>query len=131
MFGASSSKPDLDLIVHSASPLNAEPPLDRLRRAFVTAVGDFYIRCHGKVPEIDEHDHRITITGLVTAPLELSLSDLKSRFETKTVMAVMQCAGNRRADLQQVRPTSGDPWAPGAIGNARWTGVPLAELFFF
>jgi sulfite oxidase len=40
----------------------------------------------------------------------------------------MQCAGNRRADMQQVKPTSGDPWASGAIGNARWTGVALADV---
>jgi len=40
----------------------------------------------------------------------------------------MQCAGNRRADMQGVRPTSGDPWAPGAIGNAAWTGVALADV---
>lgn len=45
-----------------------------------------------------------------------------------TVTAVLQCAGNRRADLQLVRPTSGDPWAPGAIGNAAWTGVSLADV---
>jgi DMSO/TMAO reductase YedYZ molybdopterin-dependent catalytic subunit len=38
------------------------------------------------------------------------------------------CAGNRRADMQLVRPTSGDPWAPGAIGNAEWTGVALADV---
>ncbi len=25
-------------------------------------------------------------------------------------------------------PTSGDPWAPGAIGNARWSGVSLADV---
>ena len=43
-------------------------------------------------------------------------------------MAAMQCAGNRRADMQLVGPTSGDPWAPGAIGNADWTGVPLIEV---
>ena len=128
MFGQPRLKPNLDLIVHSASPFNAEPPLDRLRSAFVTDVRDFYIRSHGNVPEIDEDGHKITVTGLVTERLELSLADLKTRFEFKTVMAVMQCAGNRRADMQQVRPTSGDPWAPGAIGNAQWTGVPLAEV---
>jgi sulfite oxidase len=27
-----------------------------------------------------------------------------------------------------VRPTSGDPWAGGAIGNAVWTGVALADV---
>ena len=40
----------------------------------------------------------------------------------------MQCAGNRRADMQGVHPTTGDPWAPGAIGNAEWTGVSLADV---
>lgn len=126
MFGLSASKPDL--IVHSAQPLNAEPPLDRLRSAFVTAVGDFYVRCHGNVPEIDPDTHRVTVTGMVKTSLELSLADLKARFQPRTVMAVMQCAGNRRADLQQVHPTSGDPWAPGAIGNAEWTGVRLRDI---
>ncbi len=27
-----------------------------------------------------------------------------------------------------MRPTTGDPWAPGAIGNAAWTGVALADV---
>ena len=30
--------------------------------------------------------------------------------------------------MLQVRPVSGDPWAPGAIGNAEWTGVALADV---
>jgi len=61
-------------------------------------------------------------------PLDLSLDELRDRFPSRTVMATMQCAGNRRADMQRVRPTSGDPWAPGAIGNAEWTGAPLAAV---
>ena len=43
-------------------------------------------------------------------------------------MAVMQCAGNRRADLHHLRPVLGDPWEAGAIGNATWTGVALADV---
>ena len=133
MFGLTSSTPEPDLIVHSAKPLNAEPlnaepPLDRLRSAFVTKVDDFYVRSHGDMPEIDPVGHKLTVTGLVGTPLELSLADLQARFEPRTVMEAMQCAGNRRADMQQVRQTSGDPWAPGAIGNAEWTGVPLIEV---
>ena len=128
MFGLSGSKPDLDLIVHSAKPLNAEPPLDRLRSAFVTKVADFYIRSHGNLPELDADSHKVTVDGLVTTPLAFSVADLRSQFEPRSVTAVMQCAGNRRADMQQVRPTSGDLWAPGAIGNAQWTGVSLASV---
>lgn len=126
MFDAFRSKPDL--IVHSRQPFNAEPPLDRLRAAFVTAQQDFYVRCHGEVPALDEASHRLRVGGRVGAPLDLSMRELRARFPRRTVTAVMQCAGNRRAEYRQVRPVSGDPWQPGAIGNAAWTGVALADV---
>ncbi len=117
-----------DLIVHSRTPFNAEPPLDRLRRALVTGCEDFYVRSHGNIPRLDGTRHRLRVDGMVRTPLDLSMPALRARLPVRTVTAVMQCAGNRRADLQQVRPTSGDPWAPGAIGNAEWTGVSLADV---
>ena len=126
MLGFSHSKPDL--IVHSTKPLNADPPLHRLRSGFVTKVADFYIGSHGDVPALDAETHKVRVTGQVEQPLDLSVADLKARFTPKTVTAVMQCAGNRRADMQQVEKTSGDPWVPGAIGNAEWTGIPLADV---
>lgn len=126
MFGL--SHPKHDLIVHSAKPLNAEPPLDRLRSAFVTNTADFYIRSHGNLPEIDAAEHTVHVTGKVQQSLALSVADIKSRFTSRVVMAVLQCAGNRRADMQQVEKTAGDPWASGAIGNAEWTGVSLADI---
>ena len=116
------------LIVHGEAPYNAEPPLDRLRAAFLTGLADFYVRSHGDIPDIDADDYRLTVDGTVAAPLELSLADLKARFAPVTVTAVMQCAGNRRADMLAVAPVSGDPWAPGAIGNAEWTGLRLADV---
>ena len=30
--------------------------------------------------------------------------------------------------LADSSPVSGDPWAAGAIGNAKWTGVRLADV---
>ena len=39
-----SSRPHL--MVHSATPYNAEPPLDRLRASVVTPQADFYVRSH-------------------------------------------------------------------------------------
>ena len=116
------------LIVHSTAPFNAEPPLDRLRAAAVTPVELFYVRSHGAVPAIDPAQFRLRVDGLVDTPLELSLDGLQRRFAERRVTAAMQCAGNRRGDLQQVRPTLGDPWAPGAIGNAVWSGAALAEV---
>ncbi len=120
--------PSPDLIVHSREPFNAEPALERLRASFITAQADFYIRSHGDVPRLDEASHRLTVGGHVATPLTLSLADLRGWFPQRTVMAVMQCAGNRRADMAKVRPVTGDLWAGGAIGNAAWTGVALADV---
>ena len=116
------------LIVHSHEPFNAEPPLARLRAAFITPQHGFYVRSHGAIPVIDPAEHRLRIEGLVAAPLTLSVQELRARFPARTVTATLQCAGNRRADMKQVRPVSGDPWAPGAIGTAKWTGVSLADV---
>lgn len=120
--------PKLDLIVHSAQPLNAEPPLDRLRSAFITRTSDFYIRSHGNIPKIDANSHKVLVTGKVKETLNFSVADLKVHFTPTTLTAAMQCAGNRRADLQRVCLTSGEPWSAGAIGNAEWTGLPLIEI---
>ena len=117
-----------DLIVHSQKPYNAEPPLDRLRASMQTAQAAFYVRSHGNIPEIDEDSHRLKVGGKVKTPLDLGMADIRTKFPRRTVTAVMQCAGNRRADMLQVNPVSGDPWKPGAIGNAEWTGVGLADI---
>ncbi len=116
------------LIVHSKQPYNAEPTLARLRASMTTGQADFYVRSHGNIPELDEAGHRLRVGGLVATPLTLSVAEMRERFAERTVTAVLQCAGNRRADMQPVKPTSGDPWAPGAIGNAAWTGVALADV---
>jgi sulfite oxidase len=126
MFNPFHSKPDL--IVHSETPYNAEPPLARLRARFTTEQADFYVRSHGSIPHLDAATHRLRVGGRVATPLDLSMAELRQRFPQRSVTAVMQCAGNRRADMQPVRPTLGDPWAPGAIGNAEWTGVALADV---
>ena len=117
-----------DLIVHSQHPYNAEPPTPLLRASFVTPVDAFYVRSHGDIPAIDAGSHRLRVTGRVKHTLDLSMDELRDRFPARSVTATLQCAGNRRADMQRVRPVSGDPWAPGAIGNAEWTGIPLADV---
>ena len=119
-----------NLKVHSTEPLNAEPPLGRLVASFITPQRDLYIRSHGEVQHIDEATHRLHITGLVTQPLELSVGDLKERFPVRKVVAGLQCAGNRRADLQEVAETAGDPWSGGAVANLCWTGVSLRDVLY-
>jgi sulfite oxidase len=118
-----------DMIVHEADPYNAEAPRAALAGRMLTPVEAFFSRNHGPIPLIDPQAWRLTVGGLVTRPLELSLEDLKSRYPARTLTATLQCAGNRRAGLIQVRDIPGeDPWGPGATSTAQWTGISLASV---
>lgn len=117
-----------DMVVHGSEPFNAEPPraalLDR-----VTPRDAFYSRNHGSVPTVDAHTWRLVVDGVVDRSLTLSLADLRTRFEHRSVVATLQCAGNRRAGFLEVRDIPGeDPWGAGATANAEWTGVALADV---
>src|SRR5205823_2142312 len=117
---------DPNLIIHTTHPTNAEPPLEKLQENFITPYEEFYIRNHGEIPEIDAKKFRLQVNGMVERELILSLDDLKNNFQKRTVMATLQCAGNRRTGLLAVAPVPGEvPWREGAIGNATWSGVPL------
>lgn len=118
-----------DMLVHEHDPFNAEPAPDVLGRSDVTPINAFYSRNHGPVPDLDPVAWRLEVSGLVERPLDLSLRALREDFEHHSVVATMQCAGNRRAGLIEVRDIDGeDPWRDGAIGTARWSGVRLADV---
>lgn len=120
---------DPNLIVHTTNPVNAEPPLHKLREEFITPQEEFYIRNHGDIPQIDITTYRLKVNGLVERELELSLDQIKNNFPKHTVMATLQCAGNRRTELITVAPIPGEvPWREGAIGNTFWSGAPLREI---
>jgi len=118
---------EVDLIVRSADPYNAEPRLLALVADHITPVEQFYVRSHGPVPKIDAKSFKLTIDGLVESPLEYSLDDLKQFSET-SVEATLTCAGSRRQELSAIKPVGGVQWDAGAIGNAKWTGVSLAQV---
>jgi len=87
----------------------------------------FYVRWHLQfVPTtIDLRTWRLRVGGHVERPLELALDDLR-RLPAVSVVAVNQCSGNSRGLFEPHMP--GAQWGNGAMGNARWTGVPLADL---
>ena len=118
---------DGGMIVHSDEPLNTEPVSSALVANFYTPQDLFYIRNHGEIPQLAE-DHRVELSGLVENPASFCLADLQRDIAHRKVTAVLQCAGNRRADMQKVRETSGDPWLVGAISNAEWTGAALSDV---
>lgn len=110
------------MIVQQDYPFNAEPTPEALIRDYLTPQAIFYVRSHGDVPQLD-NEHKIIIGEQAWTRAELEQS-----FPIRTVTATLQCAGNRRADLQAVAATNGDPWGVGAIGNAEWTGVSLIDV---
>src|ERR1041385_1627578 len=118
-----------DLIVHEDEPFNAETSPAALAEDPVTANDAFYVRGHGEVPAIDPGEGRRRVGGLVERELSLRLVTLQEIFREREVVATLQCAGNRRKGLVEVREIPGEaPWGPGATGTARWTGIALADL---
>jgi sulfite oxidase len=117
-----------DLVVHQEDPFNAETGPRALTDP-VTSTDAFYVRAHGPVPELDPDVWRLRVGGRVTRELSLSLQTLREAFRERTVIATLQCAGNRRAGLIAIRDIPGEaPWGPGATGTATWTGVALADV---
>lgn len=116
------------LKVHTSEPFNAETPSPLLVDHYTTPTDIFYVRNHLPVPEVDPSDYALEVSGEGLVPTRLTLADLKTKFEQRTVVAALQCTGNRRSDLQTVKPIKGLPWSVGAIGNAEWRGVRLRDV---
>lgn len=112
------------LVVHSREPLNCEAPPELLD-ADVTPTSRFFRRNHFGIPQLQASDWRVEIGGLVRRPLRLSLDELK-QLGPVSIMAVLECAGNGRNLYSP--PTQGEQWGLGAVGNAKWTGVALADV---
>lgn len=115
------------LIVRVARPFDAETKV-REFASWLTPNDRFFVRSHFGPPakeQIEPTAWRLQIGGLVERQLSLSLDDLK-QFPKVTVAAVLQCSGNGRAFYRPRVP--GVQWERGAVGNARWTGVRLADV---
>ena len=121
-------------VVRSRAPLNGGPPPELIARAEHTPAELFYVRNHGSLPSIDPASYRLTIGGLVERPLALTLADLRSQFSRVAVDATLQCAGNRRDELQAIRPIPGEVlWGAEAImlsagSNVDWLVEDLGVL---
>jgi sulfite oxidase len=118
-----------DMVVHGQEPFNAEPPPSALAGQALTPVKAFYSRNHGPIPDLAPATWRLRVDGLVGRQLVLSLADLQQRFRTRTEVATLVCAGDRRAELMTVRPIPGQVrWGPATISTAEWTGASLADV---
>jgi DMSO/TMAO reductase YedYZ molybdopterin-dependent catalytic subunit len=112
------------LIVREKVPENLEFPFATLN-SFITPNDKFFVRNHFPIPKVDQRTWRLKVSGAVKKELELSYDALR-KMKSKTVVATLECSGNGRAFLTP--KAKGVPWQLGAVGNARWTGVPLSDV---
>ncbi|MFY9971165.1 MAG: molybdopterin-dependent oxidoreductase [Roseiarcus sp.] len=116
------------LIRLTTRPPQLETPFSVFDEGPITPNDAFFVRYHlANIPlKIDPDAFRLNIEGKVDNPLSLSLADLRAGFEPIELTAVNQCAGNSRGFFEP--RVAGGQIANGAMGNARWKGVPLKAL---
>jgi DMSO/TMAO reductase YedYZ molybdopterin-dependent catalytic subunit len=112
------------LIIRELEPENLEFPFSSLNSA-ITPNEQFFVRSHFPVPKLDLKSWKLQVEGQVERCLEFGYEEL-TRLPARTVTMVMECAGNSRIFLSP--KVGGLQWELGAVGNAEWTGVPLAAV---
>ncbi|XP_046685969.1 sulfite oxidase, mitochondrial [Homalodisca vitripennis] len=124
-----SNEPQRHPALHTSSlrPYNAEPPSALLVDSFITPTALFYVRNHLPVPDVDEKSYELEISGVGIKSTTLTLEDIK-KFPKHSVTACIQCAGNRRSEMNQVKQVKGLEWGSAAIGNATWSGARLYDV---
>ncbi|NRQ31763.1 sulfite oxidase [Nonomuraea sp. NN258] len=99
-------------------------------QGYHTPTDRFFVRNHTATPVIDLDTWRLRVHGPgVRHPASYDYGDLLA-MPARTLDAAIECAGNGRRfyDVQQHDPAPGTQWGLGAIGVARWRGVPLRYL---
>jgi DMSO/TMAO reductase YedYZ molybdopterin-dependent catalytic subunit len=116
-----------EMILLTDRPPQLETPLHYFRQD-LTPNDAFFVRWHleGVPTSVDLRTFRLNVTGHVRQPLQLELDDLQSEFEPISIIAVNQCSGNSRSFFEPRVP--GGQWKNGAVGNAKWTGVPVKSI---
>lgn len=107
-------------------PVNAETPAHLLDDP-ITPTSRHFIRNNGLEPvEVDADTWTLTVDGFVDNPLELSIADMRDRFDVVTMALLIECGGNGRAYFDP--PASGNQWTVGAVACSEWTGVRLRDV---
>lgn len=113
------------MIVRSRRPLDLETPVDRLDSEY-TPNDWFYVRNHFGEPAVNPSGWSITFDGLFNKTSKTPPAELFKRFKRHERPAVAMCAGNGRGLFKPTVP--GLPWEHGAVGQAMWSGIKLADL---
>ncbi|MGB8397378.1 molybdopterin-dependent oxidoreductase [Bradyrhizobium sp.] len=111
----------------TSRPPQLETPFAVFNEGPITPNNAFFVRYHlADVPlNIDPDKFTLEIKGKVDRPLKLSLKDIR-KLKAVEIVAVNQCSGNSRG-FSNPR-VAGGQLGHGAMGNARWRGVPLKAV---
>ena len=111
----------------TSRPPQLETPFSIFNDGAITPNNAFFVRYHlADVPlDIDPDKFTLEVKGKVDKPLKLSLKDIR-KLKATEIVAVNQCSGNSRGFLNP--RVAGGQLANGAMGNARWRGVPLKTV---
>lgn len=115
------------LIGLTQRPPQLETPFAVFDENVLTPNDAFFVRYHlADIPlEVDTDKFTLRVGGGVRTPLTLKLDDLKKMPATE-IVAVNQCSGNSRGFVEP--RVAGGQLGNGAMGNARWRGVPLRAI---
>lgn len=128
------AKSDSDYIVHQDGPINAEPKPEQLADQWKTPASLGYMRNHGEILHLDKASYRLKIEVedvLKTLLLRdtayaditsLGLEEIIEKCGRVELAAALQCAGNRRDELDAREEVEGIKWSSGTVLNAKWSG---------
>ena len=108
----------------TSRPPQLETPFSIFNDGPITPNNVFFVRYHlaGVPLNIDPDKFTLEIKGKVDRPLKLSLKEIR-KLKAVELVAVNQCSGNSRGFFDP--RVAGGQLGNGAMGNARWHGVPL------
>src|SRR5205823_10340528 len=111
----------------TSRPPQLETPFSVFNTGPITPNNAFFVRYHlAQVPlDIDPDKFTVEIKGKVDTSVKLSLAEIK-KMSAIDIVAVNQCSGNSRGFFNPRIP--GGQLGNGAMGNARWKGVPLKNV---
>ena len=111
----------------TSRPPQLETPFAIFNDGPLTPNNAFFVRHHlADIPyDLDPDKFTLEIKGKVDKPLKLSLKEIRKMKATE-IVAVNQCSGNSRGFF--VPRVAGGQLGNGAMGCARWRGVPLKTV---
>lgn len=113
-------------IFYNNNPFLEESRLSEVR-GLLTPNEQFFVRWHGAQAQVSAADYKLTVEGRVRNKLSVTLADLQ-RMPSRSVIAVLECAGNGRGYFPAQPKVTGTPWHYGAASCSEWTGVSVKVL---